>query len=67
MSNLFSTDIDRDFKDIPIDPDFHRQFWRGLFISIAIGFVASIGLLTAVVNAEEIDAWFEKVLRMIFI
>lgn len=61
-----STDLDR-LQQEKFDPEFHRVFWRDFCISISLGFICSIGLLTAVVNAESIDRFFEKVLRMIFV
>lgn len=64
--NTLSTDLDREQSE-KIDPEFTRYFWKNFWISISLGFLSSIGLLTAVVNAESIDRWMEMVLRMIFV
>lgn len=62
--NLHSTDIDRN-QETKNDAAFTKSFYRGFIFAVAVGFIFSIGLLWAVVNAEEIDRFMSDVINEI--
>jgi len=64
--NTKSTELNKNF-DYPIDADFHNRFFKGLTICFLIAIAASVGLITCVLYAKEIDAFCSDVLKAIFI
>lgn len=48
-------------------PDFTRRFKRDISICVGVGFLATLGLIAVVVNAEAIDRFMSEVLKSIFI
>lgn len=66
MIKLHSTDIDRDQEEY-IDPA-HSRHLLGMVISgIGIGFLLTIGIAVALINADAIDRFFSEVVKSIFL
>lgn len=49
------------------DPDFTRSFRRDFLICVAIGLMATIGLIAVVVNASSIDLFFSEIVKKMFL
>lgn len=63
--NTKMTDIDRDFRDMPDNPSFTKEFWRGFNICLLIS-VIFISLVTAaLLNADAIDNFFQSVFKWV--
>lgn len=63
-TDLSRNDSEWEYQD---DPVFAQRFRRDILICVGIGFLATIGLIAVVVNADAIDNWFSEVLKAIFI
>lgn len=64
--NTKATELDHVFETKD-DPEFTRSFRRDFLICVGIGFMATIGLIWVVINAERIDHFISHVIKDIFI
>lgn len=65
--NTKSTDLDRNFIDYKDCPDFTRRFKRDISICVGVGFLATLGLIAVVVNAEAIDRFMSELAKKLFL
>lgn len=63
-TDLSRNDSEWEYQD---DPVFAQRFRRDILICVVIGFLATIGIIAVVVNADAIDNWFSEVLKSIFL
>lgn len=65
MSNNIKTELD--FNTERDCPDFTRRFKRDISICVGAAFLATLGLIAVVVNAEAIDRFMSELAKQLFL
>lgn len=63
MNPFNSTDLDRDFRDLPDDQKFSASFIRGFILCELVAFTIVFLIPVIVANAHEIDVFFTEVAK----
>lgn len=63
-TDLSRNDSEWEYQD---DPVFAQRFRKDILICVGIGFLATIGLIAVVVNADAIDRFMGELIKQLFL